>query len=160
MIPMPVDSMLVRSFEERDREACRKLLGALPDWFGVEASNRSYIEVLGRFPTAVAVADDHIVGFAALEQHSSDSIELYVIAVDGTRHRAGIGSKLVAWSEQWCREHSAAWFHVKTRGPATPDPGYERTRQFYLAQGFTPLFESLTLWGPEDAALVMVKHLV
>ena len=27
------------------------------------------------------------------------------------------------------------------------------------AQGFEPLFESLTLWGPEDAALVLVKAL-
>jgi hypothetical protein len=49
------------------------------------------------------------------------------------------------------------WLHVKTRGPATPDPHYERTRRFYLALGFEPLFESLTLWGPEDAALILVK---
>jgi hypothetical protein len=45
---------------------------------------------------------------------------------------------------------------VKTRGLATPDPFYERTRQLYQAVGFDPLFESQTLWGAEDAALILV----
>jgi hypothetical protein len=39
------------------------------------------------------------------------------------------------------------------------DPEYEQTRRFYLALGFAPLFESLELWGPENAALILVKHL-
>ncbi|MEY4549315.1 MAG: hypothetical protein RL685_5510, partial [Pseudomonadota bacterium] len=30
---------------------------------------------------------------------------------------------------------------------------------FYLARGFTPLFESDRLWGPENPALVLVKAL-
>lgn len=48
---------------------------------------------------------------------------------------------------------------VKTRRPSTPDEVYERTRHFYLARGFEPLFETLELWGPEDAALILVKRL-
>lgn len=36
-------------------------------------------------------------------------------------------------------------------------PGDEKTRLFYLACGFEPLFESLEPWGPENAALVLVK---
>ena len=51
----------------------------------------------------------------------------------------------------------SAWLHVKTRGPSTPDPGCEKTRRFYLAAGFDPLFESLTLWDPEDAARILVE---
>lgn len=149
----------IRAFEETDRDDCRTLLASLPDWFGLEASNRAYIAALGSFPTAVAVDDDEIVGFAALEEHNPRSIELHVIAVAPDRHRQGIGKRLLDWAEEVCRERGAPWFHVKTRGPLTPDPEYEKTRRFYEAMGFTPLFETLELWGPEDSALIMVKRL-
>ncbi len=82
-----------------------------------------------------------------------------MIAVDPELHRQGVGTALLAWAEQWCEREGVRWLHVKTRGPSTPDPGYERTRQFYLARGFEPLFESLELWGPEDAALILVRVL-
>ena len=80
-----------------------------------------------------------------------------VLAVDRDRHREGAGRALVAWTEAWCRERRVRWLHVKTRGPSTPDEGYERTRHFYLAMGFETLFETLDLWGPRDAALILVK---
>lgn len=62
------------------------------------------------------------------------------------------------WALERCRLDGLEWLHVKTRGPATPDPFYERTRRFYRALGFDPLFESTTLWGPEDAALILVRR--
>lgn len=149
----------IRDFVERDREFCKKVLDGLSDWFGIKSVNEAYISILGTIPTAVAVIDGEITGFAALEQHNNDSIELHVLAVGKTYHNSGIGTELIKWSESWCRSKGASWFHVKTRGPSTPDPGYERTRKFYEAKGFVSLFESLTLWGPENAALIMVKRL-
>lgn len=149
----------IRPFEEADRNDCRELLASLPDWFGIDESNRAYIAGLGRLPTAVAFDGEALVGFAALEEHNPRSIELHVIAVAPDRHRQGVGSALLDWAERVCRERGVPWFHVKTRGPITPDPGYEKTRLFYEAMGFAPLFETLALWGPEDSALVMVKKL-
>jgi len=115
--------------------------------------------VLGRFPPVVAPADDRIVGFAALEVHNDVSIELHVIAVERAHHREGIGKALVAWSEEYCRRRQVPWFHVKTLGPSEPDAGYERTRQFYEALGFAPLFETRALWDENNPALIMVKKL-
>ena len=43
--------------------------------------------------------------------------------------------------------------------PVQPDPAFAATRAFYLARGFTPLFESDRLWGPGNPALVLVKAL-
>lgn len=149
----------VRELRAADIPECERILYGLTDWFGLEASNRAYVESLARLPAAVAEIEDAIVGFAALEPHDARSVELHVIAVEQARHRQGAGAALVDWAEAWCRERSVRWFHVKTRGPATPDEGYERTRHFYLARGFEPLFETLDLWGPEDAALIMVKRL-
>jgi GNAT superfamily N-acetyltransferase len=149
----------VRALVPEDIGGCSRILHSLPDWFGLEESNRAYIDSLRTCPGAVATQDGEIVGFIALVQHTDASYEINVMAVPEEQHRQGIGSALLDWAEGWCRERRIPWLHVKTRGASTPDPGYYRTRQFYLARKYAPLFESLTLWGPENAALVLVKHI-
>jgi ribosomal protein S18 acetylase RimI-like enzyme len=153
------ESFALRRLETRDVPACERILRALPDWFGIEESNRAYVESLRRLAGAVAESDGEIVGFVALEEHDPKSLEIHVMGVDPGRHRRGIGRELVRWSRDFAAAHGAHWLHVKTRGPATPDPDYDKTRRFYLAQGFEPLFESLTLWGPENSALILVMRL-
>jgi GNAT superfamily N-acetyltransferase len=150
---------VIRSFNNDDRDACADLLNRLPEWFGIAETNAAYIHSLGRLPTAVAELDGQIVGFAAVEFHNYESAELNVIAVSRDRHHHGIGSELLNWAQDYCRDRGAVWFHVKTRGPSTPDPDYEKTRRFYLSRGFAELFETLDLWGPQDAALILVKKL-
>jgi GNAT superfamily N-acetyltransferase len=125
----------------------------------MEESNRAYVESLRRLPGAVAEVDDEVVGFVALEEHNPQSLEIHVMGVEPARHRRGAGRELVRWSRDFAARRGAHWLHVKTRGPATPDPDYEKTRKFYLAQGFEPLFESLSLWGPQNSALVLVMRL-
>lgn len=147
----------VREITEADIAPCAALLASLPDWFGFEETNREYIEGLRTRPSIVALHDGRIGGFLSIERHGPGSAEIHVMAVDPALHRAGLGRAMIAWTEQWCRDEGVRWLHVKTRGPSTPDPGYERTRHFYLAMGFEPLFETLDLWGPEDAALILVK---
>ncbi len=149
--------MHVRNFQEADRAACWELISSLTDWFGHIETNKDYVGTLGERPAAVVEADGEIVGFTSIEQHDSNSLELYVIAVRQDHHRSGAGTMLLNWVEDYCRREGARFLHVKTRGPLTPDPGYERTRQFYLAKGFSKLFETLDLWGPEDSALIMIK---
>jgi len=152
-------SSTVRELKPADVPACARILADLPDWFGLEASNRAYVESLSRLPGAVAESDGRIVGFAAIELHNPVSAEIHVMAVERALHRRGVGKELVRWARQTSRTLGAHWLHVKTRGPSTPDPEYERTRAFYRAQGFEPLFESRKLFGPEDAALVLVSSL-
>jgi GNAT superfamily N-acetyltransferase len=149
----------LRDLRPSDVPACAELLAALPDWFGHDETNREYIGGLVRRPSVVAEVGDRIVGFLSIERHNPGAAEVHVMAVDRERHREGIGAALVDWAERWCEAERILWLHVKTRGPATPDAGYERTRHFYLAQGFEPLFETLDLWGPQDAALILVKKL-
>ncbi len=149
----------VRELIADDVPDCERILYALPDWFGLEESNRAYVEALRRFPGAVAEIDGRIVGFIALEEHDPRSVEIHVIAVEHALHGQGAGSALSDGAEARCRARGVHWFHVKTRGPATPDPDYEKTRHFYLGRGFEPLFETLELWGEENAALIMVKTL-
>lgn len=151
--------MRVRELVREDVGACEAVLRSVPEWFGIEEANRAYTESLSRLPGAVVEDADGIVGFIALTEHDPRSVEIHVLAVRGDRHRTGVGSALVEWAEARCRERGVRWFHVKTLGPSTPDEGYERTRRFYLARGFEPLFETRDLWGPTNAALILVKQL-
>jgi GNAT superfamily N-acetyltransferase len=147
----------VRELRSEDVPACERLLAGLSDWFGIEAINREYIDSLVRRPAAVAEVAGRVVGFLSMARHNERSAEVHVVAVDRDAHGQGIGTELLGWAERWCRAERVKWLHVKTRGPLTPDPGYERTRHFYLARGFEPLFETLELWGPSDSALILVK---
>jgi GNAT superfamily N-acetyltransferase len=156
---MTVPETHVRSLVAADVPACAEILYGLPDWFGLEEANRAYVANLNDLPGAVAVRDDRVCGFLALAQHTPESFEIHVLAVPAALHRDGIGRRLVDWADQWCLARGARWLHVKTRGPSTPDPGYERTRRFYLGCGFEVLFESLELWGAQDAALILVRRL-
>ena len=74
-------------------------------------------------------------------------------------HRQGIGRTLLAQLETEAASRGGRWIHVKTLAPSHPDPFYARTRKFYEAMGFAPLFESTALWGPENPAVVLVKRL-
>jgi len=150
----------VRTLRPADVPACTRILAGLGDWFGLEAANAAYLRGLTELPSFVAVCDGEVVGFASLRFHGEASAELEVLAVARDLHRQGVGNALLAHLDAWLHSRGGVeWFHVKTRGPSAPDAGYERTRRFYLAQGFSPLFETDALWGPEDPALVMVRRL-
>ncbi len=146
----------IRELRPDDIAACDAILSGLPEWFGLPESNRSYIEGLSHLPAAVAEHEDHIIGFVSLRVHNARSAEIEAMAIERDFHHRGVGRSLVRWALRWCSSEGVVWLHVKTRGPATPDSYYERTRRFYQAVGFDPLFESTTLWGSADAALIFV----
>ena len=53
-------------------------------------------------------------------------------------HRQGIGRQMLEFAETWLRERDIEYLQVKTLSPRHPDPGYVKTRAFYLAVGFRP----------------------
>jgi GNAT superfamily N-acetyltransferase len=150
---------VIRPLQHEDIAACASLLARLPAWFGIPEANAAYTESLEDLAGFVAVDRDQVVGFAAVLTHGSKAAEISVMGVAPDRHRHGLGRQLVDAVEDWCRAHGVEWLHVKTRGPSTYDDNYERTRRFYRAMGFEVLYESLTEWGTDNAALVLVKHL-
>ena len=156
---MPRSAIEVVPFEASMTDACERILKALPEWFGIPASNEEYIRSLLRLPTFVARIGGAVVGFVALEQHFPESAENHVLAVHPERHRQGIGRALLDHSEQWLRSRGVEMFHVKTLGPSDSYPPYAKTRAFYTAVGFRPLFETTALWGPENPALILAKPL-
>ena len=152
-------SVSLVSFEAKFERECEELIAALPDWFGIPESNASYLRNLGALPSWVALKEGAVVGAAALEESLPGSLEIHFMAVHPAWHRQGIGRRLEENLEAEARRRGGRWLHVKTLASSHPDPFYARTRAFYSALGFTPLFESSLFWGPENPAVVLVKAL-
>ena len=91
-------------------------------------------------------------------RHFPWSAEIYLMAVDPGMHRRGAGRALVLALEADLIDDGAEYLQVKTLGPAQPDAGYGRTRQFYTGMGFRPLEETTRIW-PQSPCLIMVKAL-
>ena len=155
----PEGELEIIPFEASMTDACERILKALPEWFGIPASNDEYIRNLPRLTSFVARLGGVVVGFVALEQHFPESTEIDVLAVHPDHHRRGIGRQLLLHSEQWLRSRGVEVFHVKTLGPSDPHPPYARTRAFYRALGFRSLFETTAFFGPENPSLIMAKFL-
>lgn len=136
---------------------CRRILDALPTWFGIPASVEDYVAVADRSPTIVATLENRDVGLLTLIRHSPYAAEIYVMGVLPEFHRQGIGRAMLERAEDTLGSEGVEFLQVKTLGPGRPDPGYDKTRAFYLRCGFRPLEEFPDLWDPDNPALQMVK---
>lgn len=138
---------------------CAAIIAALPDWFGIAEANTAYLESLSKFPSWVAIKGEKVVGVITLIGPYPESFEIHFMAVHPLYHRQGIGKKLVEHIVEEARKSEGKWLHVKTLSSSHPDPNYAHTREFYFALGFSPLFETDTLWGPENPAVILIKAL-
>ena len=136
---------------------CRAILATLPTWFGVPPSVEDYVAVADRSSTVIASLDGHDVGLVTVVSHSPYAAEIYVMAVRPEHHRRRIGHRLLRSVEDALARTGVEFLQVKTLSARHPDPGYEKTRAFYLSYGFRPLQEFPDLWGPESPALQMIK---
>jgi GNAT superfamily N-acetyltransferase len=156
------DQPALAPFKPQWQEPCRQLLAGLPEWFAASAVE-GYAADLGRFPSWVAISprggSSVALGCVSVTAPQPSAFEVHLLAVAREAQRSGVGSLLLDVAERWARRCGARFLQVKTTGPSCPAPAFESTRAFYLARGFTPLFESDRLWGPENPALVLVKAL-
>lgn len=141
-----------------DPEATRRILGALPDWFGIPAANEHYVTAAATKDSYLAQVEGTTVGVALVDRHFPVTAEIHLIAVAPEHHGSGAGSALLAEIEQDLREDGTRLLEVKTVGESYQDDGYADTRAFYAARGFLPLeeFEGLDWDGP---TVIMVKPL-
>jgi len=150
----------IREYDARFAPECERLIRSLPHWFGLPDSNAAYLRDLGSLPSWVALRDEcEVVGAATLQSHLGDSFEVHFMAVHPDLHRQGVGRALLAHLEWEARARGGRRLCVRTLAPSDPDPHYARTRAFYTAMGFEPLFETSAFWGAENPAIVMVKTL-
>jgi GNAT superfamily N-acetyltransferase len=161
--PAPKSGVSILPFEGRWQEPCRQLLHGLPEWFGMPSVTAAYIEALPSLPSWVATRElggqARLAGFMTLTQPQPGAFELHVIAVARDVQRQGVGRALLAHAERQARAAQGRFLFIKTLGASSPDPFYARSRAFYMALGYQPLFESDRLWNVQNPTLILIKAL-
>ena len=141
-------------------EVARRVLEALPDWFGIPSAREGYIRDVAEHPMVVARTKDGVaVGFLSLRRTSTVAVEAFVLGVLPDRHRSGIGRRLFAAAERMVRPDGVRFLTVKTLAAGHPDPNYAATRRFYEANGFVLLEEFPTLWSADTPCALYIKDL-
>ncbi len=154
-------SFIIQPLTKDKGQACRAILDALPEWFGLEDAKDRY--VLGVEETTFLVCrnetSSETVGFLSLKEQTGAASEIYVMGLRPEFHHQGLGRKLVSEAERLARESGKAFLSVKTLAPEHPDTHYAITRKFYEALGFKPVEVFPTLWGEDNPCLLMIKGL-
>lgn len=145
---------------DRDANAVRRILEALPDWFGDPASIDDYVADAANpaFASYLASIDDSVVGIALVNRHFPQSAELHLIAVAPDSRGHGVGSALVERVRHDLRADGCRMLSVHTVGPSFDHEPYAKTRAFYEAAGFVPLEEHTGL-GWDGPMLILVSAL-
>jgi catechol 2,3-dioxygenase-like lactoylglutathione lyase family enzyme/GNAT superfamily N-acetyltransferase len=136
---------------------CRRILDALPTWFGIPEAVDDYVAVADRTPSVIASVAGVDVGIVTVIRHSPYAAEIHLMAVVPEHHRHGIGRTMLGHVEAGLARDGVEFLEVKTLSDRDPDEGYAKTRAFYRACGFRPLEEFPDLWDPQNPALQMIK---
>ena len=107
-----------------------------PDW---RVTQRAAVEATcasDGFSVFVALEDDRVAGFTALQLHREDRMgEIYMIAVDPDFQRKGIAAALTEHAVERFKEEGMTTAMVETGG----DPGHAPARRTYESAGFRNL---------------------
>jgi catechol 2,3-dioxygenase-like lactoylglutathione lyase family enzyme/GNAT superfamily N-acetyltransferase len=136
---------------------CRRILDALPTWFGIPEAVDDYVAVADRTLSVIASVAGVDVGIVTVIRHSPYAAEIHLMAVVPEHHRRGIGRTMLGHVEAGLVRDGVEFLEVMTLSDRNPDEGYAKTRAFYRACGFRPLEEFPDLWDPQNPALQMVK---
>lgn len=150
---------ITRITDDQQKQAvARRILEALPEWFGIPESREEYIaDSTGRI-FFCAMEGDEPIGFLYLKETGAATVELAVMGVLKTHHRRGVGRALFDAARAAAREAGYAFLQVKTVQMGRY-PDYDATNRFYLAMGFKEFEVFPTLWDEHNPCQVYVMAL-
>lgn len=151
---------MVRQIEDENekRRIARKILEALPDWFGIPEAREGYIEESAKHLFFAAIENAAPVGFLYLKETGKDTVELYVMGVLKAYHRRGIGRCLFEAAKAGALENGYSFMQVKTVQMGRYEE-YDRTNRFYLSMGFKEFEVLPTLWDEWNPCQIYVMAL-
>ena len=148
---------IVRDAEEKHRIA-RRILEALPEWFGIPEARENYIRESADEIMVASFDNDAPNGFLCLKETGKDTVELAVMGVLKEYHRKGIGTKLFEATKKITVEKGYSFMQVKTVQMGKYEE-YDRTNRFYLALGFKEFEVIPTLWDERNPCQIYVMSL-
>ena len=104
---------LIEDYDDKQKIA-RRILEALPDWFGIDEARENYITESTDQLFLAALDQKQATGFLCLKETSKDTLELSVMGVLKEYHRQGIGKELFLNAKKLAVEKGYAFLQVKT----------------------------------------------
>ena len=138
----------------------RRILEALPDWFGDADAIVNYEQAAGEasYESYLATEADSVVGVALVRRHFPESAELHLIAVAPESRGNGVGRALVERIASDSADNGCRMLSVHTVGPSFENAPYAATRAFYRQAGLFAVEEHHGLDWP-GPTLILVRPL-
>ncbi|MBX9592531.1 MAG: GNAT family N-acetyltransferase [Hyphomonadaceae bacterium] len=136
---------------------CASILSELPEWFGIPEANADFVRMAESEGAWTAESSGETLGIMLLVDRKYSAMEVYLLAVRPRVHRRGVGRTLVNRACSVARGAGKRYLTVKTLGPSISDAPYRETRAFYVAMGFDPLEELISIWRPGNPCLYMIR---
>ena len=92
----------------------RRILEALPEWFGIPESREQYIADSAPQIMVADIENNAPRGFMCLKQTGDATVELAVMGVLKEHHRSGIGRRLFNVAKAIVHEQGYSFMQVKT----------------------------------------------
>jgi len=149
-------NLIIELTPYESEQACRDISTDLLEWFGIPEANERYANGVKSRLTFGYVIDSICIGILSLEFPFENTANIYWMGVKKDWHHKGIGKALLSHAEMICREKNVYTLSVETLSPREKDKNYLKTFEFYLKEGFKPLFE-LNTYGPEYSMAYLNK---
>lgn len=140
-------------------DLCKVITQDLPEWFGQDEANLHYAQGILTRTSFAAIFEGKHVGLITLEFPYPSNVNIYWLGILKTFHNQGLGKQLILAAEKYAAKKGAKSLTVETLSPIENDINYNKTYNFYLKNGFSPLFD-LKPYGPEQNMVYMYKPLI
>lgn len=148
--------MVKQVLDKEDKmQISRRILEALPDWFGIPEAREEYIKNSAEQLFFVANEEDCPIGFLCLKETGRETVELSVMGVLRQFHRRGVGRELFEAAKACAADRGYQFLQVKTVQLGRYDD-YDDTNRFYLSMGFKEFEVFPQLWGEENPCQIYV----
>ena len=136
-----------------------EIMNSLPTWFSPPEDIAKKSIMHREMPFFAAFDRNKVIGFLALKVHNEYTVDMYNLGVLEKYHRQGVGHAMLIAVESYCKENGYRFITVKTLDSSAQYEPYERTRSFYLKNGFYPLEVFPLFWNEENPCLFLAKYI-
>lgn len=140
------------------KEIARKILEALPEWFGIPEAREEYISDSINQQFFAAMKAGEPIGFLCLNKTGKDTMELSVMGVLKEFHRCGIGRRLFTAAKEKAVKEGFSFIQVKTVQMGHYED-YDKTNKFYIKLGFKELEVFPNLWDEWNPCQIYVMSI-
>jgi [ribosomal protein S18]-alanine N-acetyltransferase len=141
---------MIRDLDEADLETARKLLSGVPE--AAAWSAEDYRLALQRNLSMRVAEEEGIVRGLVVFRTMADEAEILNLAVDSTRRRRGIGSRLMKDALAACKAAGVKVMFLEVRD------SNQTAQNFYLRMGFTEVGRRREYYSrPLEDALVLAR---